>query len=118
MRTVSHKLGNALLAHHRFKTTQFPPGKAFDPNKYTIYYSDLCERAGVSEITAIVGQFLAEVAQWCSDNDLPPLNSLAVSLKTRMPGEGYDLAAGCDSNSWASEVDACIRCTKYPESLP
>ena len=118
MKALSRKLGNTLLEHHRFKTAQFPPGKAVNPDKYTIYYSDLCERAGVSEITAGGGQFLAEVAEWCSERQLPPLNSLAVSLETRMPGEGYDGAPGSNIARWPAEVEACIRCTEYPQSLP
>jgi len=85
-------------------------------NQSIILYGVLCQRAGVPFLTRGVGQFLREVAEWCEQNDWPPLNALAVNVETRMPGEGYDGAPGCDLLSWPEEVRRCIAFDGYPPS--
>jgi hypothetical protein len=57
-------------------------------------YKRLCERAGVPDLYRLVGTFLGELATWCKDNGLLPLNSLAVNAGTHIPGIGCDTADG------------------------
>jgi hypothetical protein len=82
-----------------------------------IPYGTLCDRAGVPYLTRGVGNFLREVAEWCHDNDWPPINSLAVNHDSLMPGEGYDLAPGCSLLHWPDQVKACITFTGYPDTI-
>ncbi len=122
MRQESLALGQILLEQHKVATTQRPPhpDKKLIFSNYTIPYGQLCARAGTPHITAIVGSFLAEIAEWCAEEGWPPLNALAVNHETRIPGEGYD-GAGlglCNIVKWPSEVETCIRFNKYPRKMP
>ena len=85
-------------------------------NQSIIFYGVLCDRAGVPWLTHSVGQFLGEIAEWCTDNGWPPLNALAVNSERWMPGDGYDGAAGCSLIRWADEVKNCIAFNGYPAS--
>ena len=105
------------MDHHQGQTTLFPPGKSVVHGKYTIRYGVLCTRAGVPHVTRIVGEFLQEIAEWCSVSGFPPLNSLAVN-DTGMPGDGYDGAGGFKIINWPKEVDDCIRFKGYPARMP
>jgi hypothetical protein len=122
MRPESRALGQALLNHHRQKISQYPPqpGRRLNVDRYVIPYGDLCSIANVRHITRIVGEFLAELAEWCADNGWPPINSLAVNGGTRVPGEGYDGAGGglCNTALWPSEVEQCITFNRYPTQMP
>jgi hypothetical protein len=82
-----------------------------------ISYGSLCERAGVPFLTHGVGRFLGEIAEWCEENDWPPLNSLAVNRATGMPGEGYDGAPGSDLLRWPEQIRQCIVFDGYPETV-
>ena len=82
-----------------------------------IPYKKLCERAGVPEITRVVGNFLGELAKWCQQQGLPPLNSLAINGEELKPGSGYDGAAGCSEINWWNEVQDCIS-SDYPPIIP
>jgi hypothetical protein len=62
MRAEAHRLGQALLDHHRQVTRQMPPGKKVIPARYTIRYGTLCTNAGVPHILRIVGSFLGLLA--------------------------------------------------------
>jgi hypothetical protein len=119
MRPEAHRLGQALLDHHRRVVAQHPPRPSRDPDpaRYTIRYSTLCNQAGVPHVVRIVGAFLGELAEWCSDEGLPPLNSLAVG-ESGQPGEGYDGAGGFKSINWVYDVVDCIRCDRYPQKMP
>jgi hypothetical protein len=118
MRAESRALCRELLLHHQAKTAAHPPGMRVIARYYTIPYGDLCTRAGVPHLTRIVGQFLAEVAEWCEASGFPPLNSLAVNSDTGIPGEGYDGAGGFAIVDWPADVEACVGFTGYPTSPP
>jgi hypothetical protein len=79
-------------------------------------YKKLCERAGIPDAYRIVGEYLGELATWCKDNNLPPLNCLAVNGETLIPGIGYDSADGCSYETWWKDVQKCVDCM-YPERI-
>ncbi len=109
-------LTNVLLKHHKLVC----PGATRsleNVDEFLIPYRTLCDRAGVPHLTRAVGNFLEEVAEWCQEHDWPPINSLAVNQNTRMPGEGYDLAAGCSLIRWPDQVNACIIFDRYPDTI-
>ena len=119
MKGEARSIGQALLDHHAAVTAKHPPGQGrFRKDRYLIAYGDLCDRAGVPWLTRRVGELLAEIAVWCADEGLPPLNSLAVNGGTRIPGGGYDGAGGFKAADWPEEVEECVRCTRYPSSMP
>lgn len=118
MRDVTTALANVLLEHRAVRVLLHPPGKKVFEKNYTITYSDLCQRARFPGSPQSVGQFLGEIAQWCADNDLPPLNALAVNADTGIPGESYDGAAECSIANWPAELEACVRCAAYPPKVP
>ncbi|HKP64163.1 MAG TPA: hypothetical protein VJV78_45820 [Polyangiales bacterium] len=51
--------------------------------RYTIAYGVLCQNAGVSALTRIVGQFLIEIAESCEAEGYPPLNALAADGRAK-----------------------------------
>lgn len=106
-------LANALLQHHADVCV---PHKSRPPriNECVIAYGDLCRAAGCPGLDHVAGQFLGEIAAWCAANRWPPINALAVNGTSRIPGNGYDLASGCDADNWEQEVEACILFTGYP----
>jgi hypothetical protein len=118
MRPESRRLAKELLDHHRRTTAAKPPTGHVVAANYTIPYSTLVNHAGVPHVLRIVGNFLQEVAEWCSENDWPPLNSLAVNASTGIPGEGYDLAGGYLANNWQRDVVDCIQFKGYPAAPP
>jgi hypothetical protein len=79
-------------------------------------YGVLCDRAGVPFLTHVSGHFLGEIAEWCIENEWPPLNALAVNGESKEPGHGYDGAAGCSLSAWVDEVKKCIAFSGYPSS--
>jgi hypothetical protein len=117
MRPEARALAQALLDHHRARTSASPPGKTIVPAHYTVRYGDLCSKAGAAHLTRIAGSFLGEIAEWCADQGYPPLNSLAVN-ETGLPGHGYDGAGGFTIGDWPKEVEECVRFTGYPTSMP
>jgi len=112
MTSEAKAIGNALLDHHRIHCR---PGKTI--NSCIISYGNLCNQAGLPSLTRVVGNFLIEIADWCSQNNFPPLNSLAVNSQTNMPGDNYKLAPGCSILNWSNEVQACINFTNYPTTI-
>lgn len=117
MRPEARALGNALLSQHRETTTRHPPGARVRPDRYTIRYGVLCERARVPHLVRSVGPFLVEVAEWCEAEGFPPLHALAVG-QAGMPSDGYDGAGGFRMIDWATDVETCIRFTGYPAAIP
>jgi hypothetical protein len=111
MRPESIAMANILLRHHK----RIQGGKDFDA--CLIPYGQLCEQAQVPFLTHNPGPFLAEVADWCTQNGCPPLNALAVRADTRMPGDGYDRASNCSLLNWQKEAEDCINCDLYPDHL-
>jgi hypothetical protein len=112
MKRESIELVNALLERHRERCVS-----GNEPHRRcTISYGELCRNAGVEHILRPVGSFLQDVAQWCADNEYPPLNSLAVNADTQIPGESYDLAPGCAFDNWEEDVQRCIAFRGYPEA--
>ena len=65
-----------------------------------IPYGKLCEEVGLGYLTRAVGNFLGEIAEWCYENGLPPLNSLAINAEEMKPGPGYKDAVGCSETNW------------------
>jgi len=116
MRPETVRLATVLLEWHARIRADKKNADTVTPNDL-IPYKKLCERAGVPEITRIVGTFLGELASWCSDNRLPPLNSLAVNGEELKPGPGYDNAEGCSEINWWNEVRDCVS-ADYPPTIP
>jgi hypothetical protein len=81
-----------------------------------VTYKELCKRAGVSFNRMTVARFLFEVAEWCSKNDLPPINALAVNKQTGRPGRGFKGAPDCSDASWPQDVGRCLT-FKYPSKV-
>ena len=77
-----------------------------------ISYVNLCDRAGMPELTRICGPFLGEIAEWCEERGWPLLNALAVQQDSGIPGEGYS-----DILTWPEEVRECIAFDGYPDSV-
>jgi hypothetical protein len=121
MKFESRALGNVLL--RRYQALCRPLARRGpddvdndDINRCIVSYGDLCEWAGLGRSYAHPsGNFLVEVAQWCQENDLPPLNALAVKGDTRYPGDGYSSAPGCQD--WFNDVKHVIACTDYPAQI-
>ncbi len=111
MTAEARALAQALLRHHR-QVCRGSGDRSVDA--CVIPYGLLCERAGLQYLTHSIGHFLREVAEWCHANGWPPINALAVSKESRMPGEGYNAAPGCSLVRWAEEVTACIEFGGYP----
>jgi hypothetical protein len=112
MTPIAIALTQELLDHHRHVCQ---PGRAIDPCLIT--YGDLCDRAGHSQVLRSVGRFLLETAGWCAAHKHPPINALAVNAESRMPGDSYDVAPGCNLLSWPDEVRACIDHMDYPDHI-
>lgn len=116
MTREAQAIAQALLDHLHY-LRKASAGRLVPVAKAVIPYGTLCERANVPDLTHAVGQYLAEVAEWCKDNGWPPLNSLAVNRNARMPGHGYDGAAGCSVRDWPAQAEACIAFGGYPEHV-
>src|SRR4051812_47289810 len=112
MTPIALAITEALLARHQ---AECQPGRPV--NSCTIPYRQLCELAGYAEIVQSVGRYLRETAEWCAENNYPPLNALAVNAISQMPGDNYDLAAGCNLLSWPDEVRTCIEFQGYPTEV-
>jgi hypothetical protein len=115
MRLETELLAAGLLKCHARIQAQRTP-ETVTPRDL-IPYKKLCEDAGVPHIVRVVGSFLGEIAEWCSDNSLPPLNSLAINAEELKPGPGYDDAVGCSEINWWKEVQNCIA-ANYPSRIP
>jgi hypothetical protein len=113
----ARKLANILLEHHRYLRTDLTLTADTIAPKHMLPYGELCARAELEHLTRTVGYFLAQVAGWCWERQLPPLNSLAVNAVTKEPGGGYDEAVGCSLANWWDEVRACVACEKYPRQI-
>jgi len=118
-------LGNTLLTLHRDTCRSFArcaPDAISDGavNERTIRYQRLYERAGVPFPGRNSGPPLAEIAQWCVENQYPPLHALAVN-ETGKPGFNYDQTPGwpdrCSLDNWHSDVRRCIAFDGYPEHI-
>ena len=59
-------------------------------NQQVITYGKLAERAGLLTPTWLFAS-LRHLAEWCLEEGLPPLTSLAVAEDTGAPGPGYPL---------------------------
>lgn len=113
MSAVAQDLANALLAHHRAKCQ---PNASL--RSCLITYGALCRNANRPTYTRGSGRYLREVAEWCQQRSLPPINALAVNGKRKKPGPLYDVAPGCSITNWPSEAQSAIDCTRYPQSAP
>lgn len=115
MTPTAQALADVLLAHRTAAVALHPPGKRIITSRYVIAYGDLCAKAGVPHLTRTVGVFLQEIADWCDQHGVPPLNSLAVNGD--VPGDGYDGAGGFTIVQWPNDLEACIRSDNYPANL-
>jgi hypothetical protein len=114
MKLETELIANRLLRCHNAITAKKTSDTVLPSD--LIPYGKLCEDVGLSHLTRVVGVFLGELAEWCHDNGLPPLNSLAINAEEMKPGPGYDGAAGCSEINWWNEVKACIA-AKYPDRI-
>ncbi len=98
----------------------YPVNRAIYIDRYVIPYGRLCEVARVPGIEHGIGSYLNEIAEWCAENNYPPINALAVNAQTRRPGEGYDGAGHgeCNIEDWDQVVEQCIRFNRYPDNVP
>ena len=114
---IALKLAVALLKYRKELLGRKTPESAKPADM--IPYKRLCERAGVPDLYRICGKFLAKIAAWCSSNEWPPLNALAVNQGEKEPGGGegggYDRAEGCHLANWWNEAQECLLCKVYPE---
>jgi hypothetical protein len=78
-------------------------------------YRDLCDRAGLPMLTDVVNGCLWEIAEFCAQNDWPPLNAIVVYASTHEPGKNYDRAPGCSLKDWHDEVQRCLDFPHYPD---
>jgi hypothetical protein len=115
MRAISRALFADLLQLHLDVCTPQPASP--DVQACLITYGRLVERASVPISPRSVGPFLADIAAFCAEQGWPPLNALAVNQDTRMPGESYDLAQGCNLLDWPGQVERCILFRGY-EAVP
>lgn len=117
-RPLAQKLGNVLLTRHRRLCTKARRALAEIPD-------DFVEDVVISCMTAAhligatnphsVGTYLRELAKWCYDKDLPPLNALVITERLGMAGHGYYKAPGC--RNWHVDVRRCIACRDYPARI-
>lgn len=122
MSEESRAVANVLLGHHRevCRPVRITAEEISNDlvDECTLTYGIVCERAKMVDLTHIVGRFMGEIAQWCADNDWPPLNSLAVNAESSIPGVGYDGAGGiCEQHLWPQQVRECIKFRKYPREV-
>ena len=78
-------------------------------------YSDVCAAAGLPLLTESINGCLWEIAEFCAQNNWPPLNAMVVNSRTREPGKGYDRSPGCSLKSWLDEAQSCLDFTHYPD---
>jgi hypothetical protein len=116
MSPIARSLTNALLEHHH-ATCEPHGGRSVIVDRFVIVYSDLCTRAGLPGLERGIGRYLQEVAEWCQENEWPPLNSLAVNKDSRLPGDNYDVAPGCSLSNWQTEAERTILFRGYPTLL-
>jgi len=110
-------LANVLLAHHRHLRQDLHLTPDSVTPQHMLPYGELCAKANLQYLTRTVGHFLGQVAEWCHENGLPPLNSLAVNEQSKVPGSGYDGAVGCSLTHWWDEVRKCVACKGYPHRI-
>ena len=116
MTPISEMIANALLIHHA--NVCVPHGsRPPDIDQCVITYGELCLKADVPGLEQGIGRFLQEVAEWCVASDWPPINSLAVNAISRMPGDSYELAPGCNLLTWPDEDARCIAFMGYPPNV-
>jgi hypothetical protein len=115
MRPIAQALARVLLERHkevcRPRNRTAATVTQQDINESIICYGDLCKRARPSCAPIGSGAFLFEIAKWCSDQrpPWPPLNSLAVNKKARIPGRNYP------ARDWGKDVRECIAFKGYPD---
>ena len=114
MRVETELIANRLLRCHDAITAKKSPDAVLPSD--LLPYGQLCKDVGLSDLTRVVGVFLGELAEWCNQNGLPPLNSLAINAEEMKPGPGYKDAVGCSEINWWNEVKACMA-AKYPARI-
>jgi hypothetical protein len=118
MKRIAEALAKALLEHHR-EFCQPHSGTASTVTQQeiracVISYGDLCKKADYPCVAIGCGRHLVQVAEWCYQNNFPPLNSLAVNKRSKTPGRHYSRALGCDAKKWHEQVSECIAFKGYP----
>ncbi|HZR64340.1 MAG TPA: hypothetical protein VFA85_04280 [Terriglobales bacterium] len=78
-----------------------------------VTYKTLCEKAHVPFNRATIGGFLGEIAMWCRERSLPPINALAINKHDGKPGYNYTNAVGCSDDTWPSDIGKCLT-SRYP----
>ncbi|HKW13007.1 MAG TPA: hypothetical protein VJS69_00835 [Candidatus Krumholzibacteria bacterium] len=80
-----------------------------------ITYRDLCDEAGLPMLTEVVNGCLWEIAEFCAENEWPPLNSLVVNARSHEPHRSYDRCPGCSLKNWRDEAQRCLDFLYYPD---
>lgn len=118
---LSYDLGTALFKRHQEKCGRFTGAAAAVTEdlikEATISYKALLIKVGAPESLAeSIGNYLGEVAEWCDERGMPPVNALAINASFGMPGPGYFTAAGA-TEKWESDVRKCIAFKGYPSRM-
>ncbi|HUI90830.1 MAG TPA: hypothetical protein VLX68_01155 [Chitinivibrionales bacterium] len=113
MFSKTKKILNVLLEHHKLtcisnKFSEVPI------TTFLITYGKLQKKTGIAINLYSIGPYLDDIATWCFENGYPPLNALAVNSASQEPGEGYDLAEGCSTETWEIDVERVIEYRGYP----
>jgi hypothetical protein len=101
-----------LINHQRaiLRSTNRPP---FD--ECLLSYGEVCEYAGLPLLIEPVSGCLWEIAEFCAENEWPPLNALVINARTGEPNKSYDKAPGCSLKAWRDEAQRCIEYAHYPD---
>jgi len=78
-------------------------------------YRDLCDEAGLPFLFEAVNGCLWEIAEFCAQNDWPPLNAMVVNSRTGEPHKSYDRAPGCSLKGWRDEAQRALAFLHYPD---
>jgi hypothetical protein len=114
MRPEAEAMLRFLLQHHRHVCVAQGRTALRD---CTTTYGVMCREAGVLHLVRRTGPFLYEVAEWCLERDLPPINALVVLDDEGLPGDAYAEAPGCSLANWINEAEEVIRERRYPEDI-
>jgi hypothetical protein len=83
----------------------------------TTTYGVMCREAGVPHLIRRMWPFLYEVAEWCQERNLPPINALVVLDGDGVPGASYANAPGYSLANSVDEAERVIRERRYPEDI-
>jgi len=96
---------------HRLPKDRYQPGLIED---FLLSYTKCKQGAGAAASHRKLGEALGEVAHFCLDNEIPPLNALVINAGKKRPGGRY---LGTDrGGQWERDVYAALT-FDYPPKL-